>query len=242
MLTPAEISGKEFKRAVFTGYDMAGVDDFLEEVLADYTAIYKENGILKNKLKVLVEKIEEYRSTEDSMRMALLTAQKTGDEIVSEARRKGEEISARMESDADERRQEIENEIADERARLDAAARETERFVIATRELITAHTDFLSRLSSVKREIPPTPEPTREDEIRGAAREIDASLEAITGAGEDSDNAARPSKRRSKQTDMRDNEAERGNEAEHDDEGEETSPRPKFKFDDLKFGINLESN
>ncbi|MDR1065572.1 MAG: DivIVA domain-containing protein, partial [Oscillospiraceae bacterium] len=177
MLTPAEITGKEFKRALFSGYEMAGVDDFLEEVLADYTDLYKENGILKNKLKVLVEKIEEYRSTEDSMRMALLTAQKTGEEIVLEARKNGEEISERMENEAETRRAELENEIADERARLDAAARETERFVAATKELITVHMSFLSKLSSIKREpAPPAPEPTREEEIRGAAREIDSAV------------------------------------------------------------------
>ncbi|MDR2420713.1 MAG: DivIVA domain-containing protein [Oscillospiraceae bacterium] len=204
MLTPAEISGKEFKRAVLSGYEMAGVDDFLEEVLGDYTALYKENGILKNKLKVLVEKIEEYRSTEDSMRMALLTAQKTGEELVSEARRRGAEIAERMEGEAAARRLEIETELQDERARLEAAAGETARFVSAARELISAQEDFLSKLSSIKHTPPP---PVREPEPpRGAEGEAPAEP-AAPGA-----------------------------------EDEETSPRPKNKFDDLKFGINFENS
>ena len=42
---------------------------------SDYTALYKENAALKAKLKVLVEKVEDYRATEDSMRATLLTAQ-----------------------------------------------------------------------------------------------------------------------------------------------------------------------
>ncbi len=75
MLTPQEISGKEFVKAVFGGYDMSAVDDFLETLTADYAALYKENAILKSKIKVLVEKVEEYRTTDDAMRMALLTAQ-----------------------------------------------------------------------------------------------------------------------------------------------------------------------
>ena len=74
MLTPQDIQNQEFAKAVFGGYDMAAVDDFLEQLAADYTALYKDNMVLKGKLKVLVEKVEEYRSTEDAMRMALPAA------------------------------------------------------------------------------------------------------------------------------------------------------------------------
>ena len=88
MLTPQEISSKEFGKAVFGGYDMAPVDSFLEEIVKDYSDLYKENAVLKNKMKVLVEKIEEYRATEDAMRMALLTAQKMAKEITDEAEKK----------------------------------------------------------------------------------------------------------------------------------------------------------
>ena len=91
MLTPQEITDKVFVKAVFGGYDMTGVDDFLEALSADYAALYKENAILKGKLKVLVEKVEEYRSTEDAMRMALLNAQRMGEEITDEAHKQKEE-------------------------------------------------------------------------------------------------------------------------------------------------------
>ena len=76
MLTPQEVSTHSFSKASFGGYNMAMVDEFLDELTDDYTALYKENAALKAKLKVLVEKVEEYRSTEDAMRKTLLTAQK----------------------------------------------------------------------------------------------------------------------------------------------------------------------
>ena len=76
MLTPQEVSTHSFAKASFGGYNMAMVDEFLDELTDDYTALYKENAALKAKLKVLVEKVEEYRATEDSMRATLLTAQK----------------------------------------------------------------------------------------------------------------------------------------------------------------------
>jgi cell division initiation protein len=88
MLTPQEVSTHSFAKASFGGYNMAMVDEFLDELTDDYTALYKENAALKAKLKVLVEKVEEYRATEDSMRATLLTAQRMADSIVKEAEQK----------------------------------------------------------------------------------------------------------------------------------------------------------
>ena len=92
MLTPQEVSTRAFSKAMMGGYNMAAVDEFLDELTDDYTALYKENATLKAKLKVLVEKVEEYRATEDSMRATLLTAQKMADSIVHEAEQKKEQL------------------------------------------------------------------------------------------------------------------------------------------------------
>ena len=60
MLTPQEVSGRAFSKAAFGGYNMAMVDEFLDELTDDYTSLYKENAALKAKLKVLVDR---WRST-----------------------------------------------------------------------------------------------------------------------------------------------------------------------------------
>ena len=36
MLTPQELQNKKFEKAVFGGYDMAQVDDFLDSILLIY--------------------------------------------------------------------------------------------------------------------------------------------------------------------------------------------------------------
>ena len=92
MMTPQEVSEHAFAKASFGGYNMAMVDEFLDLLTADYTSLYKENAVLKSKMKVLVEKVEEYRSTEDAMRKALLTAQRMADEMVAEATAKRNEM------------------------------------------------------------------------------------------------------------------------------------------------------
>ena len=52
MLTPQEVSTHAFTKAMMGGYNMAAVDEFLDELTDDYTALYKENTTLKAKLKV----------------------------------------------------------------------------------------------------------------------------------------------------------------------------------------------
>ena len=65
MFTPQQIDQISFSRATFGGYDMQSVDEFLEPLTEDYVTLYKENALLKSKMKVLVSKLEEYRDTED---------------------------------------------------------------------------------------------------------------------------------------------------------------------------------
>ena len=60
MLTPQEVSSHAFPKAVMGGYNMSAVDEFLDELTDDYTTLFKENAALKAKLKVLVEKVEDY--------------------------------------------------------------------------------------------------------------------------------------------------------------------------------------
>lgn len=86
MITAQDIREKTFEKARFSGYDMASVDDFLEELAEDVTATQKENAVLKSKMKVLVDKIEEYRANEDALNMAVLSAQKLAVQIENDAR------------------------------------------------------------------------------------------------------------------------------------------------------------
>ena len=88
MFTPQQIEQISFNRATFGGYDMQSVDAVLEPLTEDYITLYKENALLKSKMRVLVAKLEEYRKNEDSMKDAIVNAQKTCDMMVKEAESK----------------------------------------------------------------------------------------------------------------------------------------------------------
>ena len=135
MLTPQEVSTHAFSKAVMGGYNMAMVDEFLDELTDDYTALYKENAALKAKLKVLVEKVEDYRATEDSMRATLLTAQKMADSIVHEAEAKRDEILAQAESSAREKIGQLRQEVEAAEERLRQGQMDLAKFISAAREL-----------------------------------------------------------------------------------------------------------
>ena len=88
MFTPQQIDQISFGRSTFGGYDMQQVDEFLEPLTEDYVTLYKENALLKSKMRVLVGKLEEYRKNEASMKDAVINAQKTCDKMVAEAEAK----------------------------------------------------------------------------------------------------------------------------------------------------------
>jgi len=281
MLTPQDISEKGFVKAVFGGYDMEGVDEFLETVSSDYSSLYKENAILKGKLKVLVEKVEEYRSTEDAMRMALLTAQRMGEEITVEANRTKDEMLQKADSEIKTRLSDTAVRIADEEQRLKLASAETAKFIELSQAIMRKHSEFLEKLETARSAVtiqstvaqnapkqkapkapkpappppppiapipqePPQPAPVPEppdivedDVISGIAEQIGSAVEKITNA--DAIAPLDASETNALSSHIAENDGDM-NVYRGDVQEEPISPRPKFDFDDLKFGANFDTD
>ena len=165
MLTPQEVSSRSFSKAMMGGYNMAMVDEFLDELTDDYTALYKENAALKAKMKVLVEKIEDYRATEDSMRATLLTAQKMADSIVREAEQKRDAMlteanakHASMISDAETaafvKIGQLQQKIAETEARYQQGQEELARFIAACEDVCNRQLALLGELPALSVKVP----------------------------------------------------------------------------------------
>jgi len=146
MLTPQEVSERAFPKASFGGYNMGQVDEFLDLLTADYTALYNENAVLKNKMKVLVEKVEEYRSTEEAMRKALMTAQRMAEEMVQEAQKNRDAILREAEELARAKTENIRKEIEAEQFRLESAQSATAAYVARVRALHEKELAYLDQL------------------------------------------------------------------------------------------------
>lgn len=96
MLTPIELQGKSFKSGI--GYDRKDVEHFFKEVYDSYEMLYKENIELKDKITVLNEGIQYYKTIEKTLQKALVLAEKTAQETTDAADKKAESIEqeARM--------------------------------------------------------------------------------------------------------------------------------------------------
>ena len=186
------------------------------------------------------------------MRMALLTAQRTGDEIMADANKRKEDLMNEVEAERQKMISDMKHRLADEEERLVAAKKETAKFVEYSQVIINKHSEFLSKVaaatqapvSAVSKPKPPPPEPippTREELIMQSAVEIDDAMEKMASSYEDAS-----------QPDEEPDQPEASPAPVYDDEGEPTkhyniperedalTPRPKFDFDDLKFGKNFD--
>ena len=267
MLTPQEVSERSFTKATFGGYNMAQVDEFLDILTGDYSALYSENAVLKSKMKVLADKVEEYRSTEDGMRKALVTAQRIADEMVSEAEQKKADVLRDAESEAEQKMDALKKAVEAEELRLRKAQEATAAFVAQVRALQDSQSDLLNNLEDL---CPETEEPQEEDPITETANEIDDNVQRLL-AQAISDVAAANQKKAAQQDHLddtrdlsdtaeytpirdevlqgpapREDEAEddENNEEHLDDQEEEMPPKQhqgdRIDFGDLQFGRDYE--
>lgn len=84
MITPIEIQSKTFKSGGL-GYDKKDVDAFFREVLLSYEQIYRENMEMKDKISVLTEGIQYYKTIEKTLQKALVLAEKTAEDTKAQA-------------------------------------------------------------------------------------------------------------------------------------------------------------
>ena len=174
MITAQDIREKGFERVRLNGYDMAAVDEFLEELADDVAASQKENAVLKSKMKVLVDKIEEYRANEEALNSAILSAQKLAVQIENEARQR----AAATIAEADKKAQETIGSIAEradaEEKRLADAKAACAKFFEAAKVLCNTQ---LEKIDAIRTDMgvqaPKAPAPA--EKVDDAVRAIESS-------------------------------------------------------------------
>ena len=197
MFTPQQIDQVSFSRAAFGGYDMQSVDEFLEPLTEDYVTLYKENALLKSKMKVLVSKLEEYRKNEASMKDAIVNAQKTCDMMVKEAEAKCTQMLNEANAAAAENAKNADALIAAENARVEEAKQAAAASITQLQEQIQSCIQALERIKEANRPAPTAQNHSAFDFERNesgsrlenaaneVADEISANLQALVGTTED---------------------------------------------------------
>ena len=154
-MTVQEIQEIGFEKAVFGGYDMKSVDTFLERVAEEFAAMQKENASLKAKMKVLVDKIEEYRGVEDGMRRTLMSAQSIAQDTMDKAKKEAESIVAAAKTETETKVQDTRSEIELEAQKLEAARKSTVEFIARISAAYQAQAKALVELAKAEKLVQP---------------------------------------------------------------------------------------
>lgn len=194
MFTPQQIDQISFTQAR-KGYNMEEVDAFLEPLTEDYVTLYKENGLLKSKMRVLVGKLEEYRKSEAGMKDAMVNAQRTCDRMVREA----EEKCARMMKEANanaasaaKNAASADSLVAAENARVEEARRAAAARINEIQEQMRTCIQALERIKGANAPAAEAPAAQDSYDSDAVADQISQSLEALVGTAEETAPKAEP--------------------------------------------------
>ena len=162
MITAQDIREKTFEKSRMNGEDIG--------------AAQKENAVLKSKMKVLVDKIEEYRANEEALNMAILSAQKLAVQIESEARQRAAAMIEDAERQVKAKVGSIQDQTAAEERRLSDAQTATKIFLDKAKALCSEH---LTRLGVIGGELelpeeePEVAEVEEEEEVPVVTDDVD---------------------------------------------------------------------
>lgn len=157
MFSPQDVKEKTFTKAVFGGYDMQSVDDFLEPLTADYAALYGENAELKKKLRVLVGKLEELRDRGITVSGAAAAQSQAAADALQQAQAKAEAMLRdtkrqcdAMLADARQQASQFSDEalVAQENQRLAYAKKTAQNFIEVVEKDIRGHLALLEKLKA----------------------------------------------------------------------------------------------
>lgn len=184
-MTVQEIQEIGFEKAVFGGYDMKSVDTFLEKVAEEFAAMQKENAALKSKMKVLVDKIEEYRGREDNMGRVLNIAEETlkrakeeADGMVAKAKEEADRIVASAKSETDNKLKNTQSEIDSETKKLEAARKSTVEFVARVSAAYQSQAKALVELAKSENLVHNEPAKRQAEEPAAPAQQEQPQVEA----------------------------------------------------------------
>ncbi len=143
MITPLDIENKKFSKQMMNGYSVEEVDEFLDDLTADYERAYKQSTELKSRVDELESSLLHYKKIEDTLQNTLVMAQSTAEEVKNVARQQAEQIIKEAEGNArksvDDLGQEIlmkKKELEDIKKQFDVYKAKMESLLISQLELL----------------------------------------------------------------------------------------------------------
>ncbi len=165
MYTASDIRNVQFTKNM-GGYKIAEVETFVEACADTVEALTAEKEELTKKLGILADKLVEYRRDEDSIRSALLSAQRTGDAIIREANENAAAVLAQAQREAEAVVSEAKGSIAHYEAEIARLKAEVSEFKAG---LLTMYKEHITLLKSIPSDYDAAPAPVQETVVAPVA-------------------------------------------------------------------------
>ena len=144
---------------VMRGYKPEEVDEYLDKVAAELERLQAEKADTEKKMYILAEKVDQYRNDEETLKTALLNAQRMGESVIHEARQKAETILYDATNKANLARDEALQKVAEEELLLSRLKAEVAHFKSDILNLYKQHIESLSMLPGEEKKKPEEPKP-----------------------------------------------------------------------------------
>lgn len=147
MLTPLDIENKTFNKQIMSGYSIEEVQTFMSELLKDYEKLYKENIEYKDKIDMLNQGIQHYKSIEDTLQNALVVAQGTAESVKQNAKVQADNIIKEAEINAQKSVDDINKQVIEKRMQLDEARKQFEVYKAKMESLLISQLEILKEVN-----------------------------------------------------------------------------------------------
>jgi len=146
MITPVEIQNKVFKSGSF-GYDKKDVDNFMQQILENYEELYREKMEMKDRINVLNEGLQYYKTIEKTLQKALVLAERTAEETKGNAIKNAQVIEQEAVSKANVILQDARRELEQIRRQATELVRQYDMYKAKFKSLAAAQTELLDSQS-----------------------------------------------------------------------------------------------
>ncbi len=155
MISSEDVRRVTFEKA-FQGYRRDDVDDYLKQVAQSMDELAAQNDDLQKKLVVLAQRIEQYRTMEDTLSTTMINAQRLGENVIREAKQKAAEIIRTANIKAEDREQRSRDDVELAKQEIVTLKSEADSFKRSLIEMYRKHINLINKLPDY------TPQPEEE--------------------------------------------------------------------------------
>lgn len=132
---------------MMSGYSVDEVDEFLDEITADYEKLYKESAEAKNKIEDMQEDMAKYKNIENTLNNTLIMAQTAADDVKNLAKQQAEAILSEAQANAKQAVAELEQEIVIKQKELEELQKQFDVYKAKMESLLISQLELLKDIN-----------------------------------------------------------------------------------------------